>query len=254
MKKLWVLPYNGGSRSAKDLAKALACKRIKTKGKSKFKPRPTSLVINWGCSNLPVNTGPATVFNAPANVALAANKLKTFQQIAEHCRVVPWTQDPEVAKEWATKGKTVVARTILSGHSGAGIVLYEGEGEFPKAPLYTCYVPKDAEYRVHSFASGAAFVQRKARKAEVAEPNWKIRNLAGGFIYANDPENVGDIPPDVLEQAHAARAWLGLDFAAVDVLYNKKQNKAYVIEANCAPGLTGRTLEFYTEAFKYLKG
>ncbi len=44
---------------------------------------------------------------------------------------------------------------------------------------------------------------------------------------------------------------LGLCFGAVDVLYNEKQNKAYVLEVNSSPGLSGEeTLKRYTEEFK----
>jgi D-alanine-D-alanine ligase-like ATP-grasp enzyme len=41
---------------------------------------------------------------------------------------------------------------------------------------------------------------------------------------------------------------LGLNFGAVDVIYNEKENKYYVLEVNTAPGLSGTTLEKYVDA------
>jgi D-alanine-D-alanine ligase-like ATP-grasp enzyme len=41
-----------------------------------------------------------------------------------------------------------------------------------------------------------------------------------------------------------------LDFGAVDVIYNRAQDKAYVLEVNTAPGLEGSTLDNYVEAIQ----
>ena len=42
---------------------------------------------------------------------------------------------------------------------------------------------------------------------------------------------------------------LGLDFGAVDVIWNEHESKAYVLEINTAPGLEGSTVEDYKEFF-----
>ena len=59
-----------------------------------------------------------------------------------------------------------------------------------------------------------------------------------------------DLPEDCEKQAVAAVVALGLDFGAVDVVYNVKEQKAYVLEVNSAPGLSGTTLDKYVEVFK----
>ena len=100
------------------------------------------------------------------------------------------------------EGNTVVARTILNGNSGAGIVLVENEEQLVDAPLYTVYIPKKQEYRVHVFRGQVLDVQRKARKQDVPddEVNWKIRNMAkvrdqivwdiaGGKTVASKPDD-----------------------------------------------------------------
>jgi glutathione synthase/RimK-type ligase-like ATP-grasp enzyme len=45
---------------------------------------------------------------------------------------------------------------------------------------------------------------------------------------------------------------LGLDFGAVDIIWNKKQDRYYVLEVNTAPGLEGETVVRYANAFKEL--
>jgi D-alanine-D-alanine ligase-like ATP-grasp enzyme len=42
---------------------------------------------------------------------------------------------------------------------------------------------------------------------------------------------------------------LGLDFGAVDMIYNAKRNTYYVLEVNTACGLAGETLNKYVEVF-----
>ncbi len=103
---------------------------------------------------------------------------------------------------------------------------------------------------VHARNGEVLDVQRKARKKEVPDEQvtWKIRNLAGGFIFAR-----GDCNPEegVKEQAVKAVDALGLDFGAVDIIYTKKK-EVLVLEVNTACGLVGTTLDKYVEAFNDL--
>lgn len=179
-------------------------------------------------------------------------------------RTPEFTTYKYVAMNWIQKGFTVVERHILNGNSGAGIRLVEppkpGEevGEhhqLQEAPLYVKYVPKKQEYRIHVCGGEAVDIQRKARRKDVADDaiNWKIRNHDNGFIFARNED--GLIPPDVIEQAVSAVNVLGLDFGAVDVIFNDKEQKAYVLEVNTAPGLVGETLEGYLRRFTgYING
>jgi len=54
-----------------------------------------------------------------------------------------------------------------------------------------------------------------------------------------------------LDEGLASVMALGLDFGAVDIVYNENDNKAYVLEINTAPGLSGTTLEKYVEVFSH---
>lgn len=246
-----IYAYNNASASAKALSEALGAKRIKHVG-SKFKQNGKRLVINWGCSKLPDEVMKCALINHPEAVSKASNKLSFFKAMAEQGVNIPrFTEAPEGARFMLEEGKVVVARTVLNGHSGEGIVLIEAENHMVRAPLYVEYVPKKEEYRVHIFQGEVVDVQRKARNKGVADElvNWRIRNHANGFIFARG-DDMGVVPEDVTKQAIDAVNAIGLDFGAADVIWNDKQKKAYVLECNTAPGLSGKTLEGYVERFK----
>ncbi len=246
-----VYAYKPGSQSAKALSLGLDAKRIKHEG-SKLKGRANKVVINWGSSTLPAEVAKCTVINASEAVSKASNKLSFFKAMEGIVSVPTFVTERAEALKLVQEGNTVVARTILNGNSGAGIVLVENEEQLVDAPLYTVYVPKKQEYRVHVFRGQVLDVQRKARKQDVPddEVNWKIRNMANGFIFARGEDALGQVPQDVIDQAVLAVETLGLDFGAADVIYNDKQAKAYVLEVNTAPGLSGTTLDNYVKAFK----
>jgi glutathione synthase/RimK-type ligase-like ATP-grasp enzyme len=243
---LKLYPYKQGSASAKALAQALGIKRIRKEGKD-ITP---DCWINWGSSVRParINVG-SNVINFPANVGWASNKLQAFEMMHAHRVNIPvFIFSHQLAKDVIDAGRTLVARTILNGHSGAGIHILDKNTEFVEAPLYTEYIKKKDEYRVHVHNGHVFFIQRKARKLDVLddEVNWKVRNHANGFIYAN--QNV-ELPIEAKENACLAVRALGLDFGAVDIIHGM-DGEFYVLEVNTAPGLTGTTLDKYVEQFQ----
>lgn len=254
---LYLFSWNRFSEGAKELADALQIKRLKHEG-SKFKGNPRHTIINWGSGNLPDNIAGARVLNNPRSVVLCSNKLNFFRHVSknEAVNLPPWTEDAQQAIEWTKKGP-VMARTVLNGHSAAGLIIMEIDkpDSLVKAPLYTQYIPKQDEYRVHVISGEAVDVQRKALKPEYLEANrgninFKVRNLENGFIYVRGGVNP---PASVLDQAKLAVETCGLDFGAVDIIYNAKQDKAYVLEINTAPGLQGQTAESYANALRKYK-
>lgn len=245
---MYVTPYKQGSRSAKLLAAKLGCLLLRKEG-SKFAGSKKKLIVNWGDSNPNKEILNSSVLNPPDLVNTCSNKLKFFE-ILGHTEVCPeWTTSPAEAEEWLDEGSQVVCRTLLQAHSGRGIVFLDSpDMEVPAAPLYTKYVPKKSEYRVHVFMGKAFDVQRKARSMDVPDDqvNWKIRNHEGGFIYARY-DGLGDVPEKVLTNAELCASMVGLDFGAVDVIYNERRDAAYVLEINTAPGLEGSTAFSYAE-------
>lgn len=260
MARYRILPYRQGSKSAKALSLALGGKVLKLEG-SKFKPKTDDVVVNWG--NTSVNEF-ASVLNPSSSIRQASNKLLFFQAMATDAlaeAITPrfWVSKDEIPDD----AYPIVCRTVLAGHSGDGIVLANNPSELVPAPLYVQYVKKQDEYRVHVGRSsyfdtvdGTAVpvidiisLQKKARRHDTPdnEVNWQVRNHKNGFVFVRN--NVTP-PASVLEVAKQALLRTGLDFGAVDVVWNAHQQKAYVLEINTAPGLEGTTVTDYATFFK----
>jgi hypothetical protein len=246
-----IYPYNMVSNSARELAKALNTKRVLPDGS--YKPKQHHVVITWGNHERPEwwNYEVFWTLNSPGTVSIARNKLLTFNKLKEADVSIPqFTTKRSVANEWIGSGVTVLERHSLTGSRGNGIVLSQGH-EVSEAPLYVYYIPKKAEYRVHVFKEEVIDVQQKRKsKSYEGTVDTKIRNHGNGWVFCRD--NVSPNPA-VTSSAVAAIKALGLDFGAVDVIWNEKQQKAYVLEVNTAPGLEGTTLEKYVNAFKGLE-
>ena len=248
---MFIYAWSKFSEGASELAEELGAKRIKHEN-SKFKGNPNKTVINWGSSKLPVEVMKCKVINHPDKVILCSDKLNFFKRVS--AEIVPeWTEVMDEALSWVANGYTVCARTILNGHSAEGLVLMDKDhpDNFVKAPLYTRYIPKKDEFRVHVVNGVVVDVQRKVVKKEKLDSgediNWKIRNLGNGFIYQR--ENIV-VPDEVKAVSTKAVEQIGLDFGAVDVVVDVKTQKPYVLEINTAPGITGATVKAYATAFK----
>jgi glutathione synthase/RimK-type ligase-like ATP-grasp enzyme len=251
---LYIYSWKAASEGSKALAVALNARRIKHEN-STFKGGPKKIVINWGSSSVPSEVEKSSVLNKPQAVGVCANKLNFFNKVSGHCSVPDWTTDTQVAMSWVAEGSLVCARTVLSGHSAEGLVIMSKDNlsSFTKAPLYTRYIPKQDEYRVHVVRGEIIDVQRKALRTNYIEendgkkPNFHIRNLANGFVYVRGDVNP---PESVFTEAKNAITAAGLDFGAVDLIFNNKRNTAYVLEINSAPGIEGTTVTNYANAFK----
>lgn len=240
------------------LIRGLKGKRIRKKG-GRFRPGKWRKIINWGSTNVPyhpIKIG--KLLNSPDKVKTCVDKSKFFGTIgATHAEyMVPYTFDKEAARAWIKAGHRVVARTILNGHSGAGIVIRgpKGKEPLPDAPLYTKYVPKDEEYRLHFIRTGVKgsevqnfYSQKKVKRADFdGKHNRLIRCFDNGYIYQH--EGI-EIPKCVLNAAAHVFLTSRLDFGAVDVIYSKDLEKGFVLEINTAPGLAPQSAEAYAKAF-----
>lgn len=159
-----------------------------------------------------------------------------------------YTTDYQTACDWVTAGKVVLNRTQLNGHSGAGIVVAARvEDVVVGCPLYVVYRKKKREYRVHVAFGKVIDVQQKMKRRDYdGDVDYAVRNHHTGWIYARE-----NVETSVTMEALAIRAvcLLGLDFGAVDIIYNERDDAFVVLEVNTAPGLEGATIEKYTAAF-----
>ncbi len=220
---------------------------------SKYVPNGSKLVINWGNSTevaWPKGSTPPTIWNASPNIGNASNKLTTFDlfQAAEMPGMLEYNTSYDTAVEWVSAGKVVVCRTKLNGHSGAGIVIAGRPEEVVRGcPLFVVYKKKKSEFRVHvAFGSVIDVQQKRQRKDYDGQVDYAVRNHHTGWVYTRGDVEWSD---DYANLAIRAVDVLGLDFGAVDIIYNEHENRYYVLEVNTAPGLEGTTIEKYAEAF-----
>lgn len=249
---IYILPYKRWSDSARNL-KDLLNQQMPTKYINIELPHyplvPNSTIINWGNSSYPVRSGMKYI-NHPNKLAISGNKLRTFQTLHESVSIPDFTTSPNVVLEWLRNGVSVVARTILTGHSGAGIELLNDPNlPIPSAPLYVKYIKKAAEFRVHVAFGEVIDVQQKRKRTDFDQPekfNAQIRSHHYGWVYCREGIHHSE---QLNKLAIAAVARVGLDFGAVDIIYNKHYEKYYVLEINSAPGLEGETLYSYFNMF-----
>jgi glutathione synthase/RimK-type ligase-like ATP-grasp enzyme len=260
-----ILPYNLGSASAKLLSNALGCLRLKTRGSS-YVPKRGDIVINWGYHGpLPAsyfNTQGFTLLNSPSRVINAVNKIRCFERLKELGVKHPlfWTNKEE-ARQWLHEGegtRKLVCRTIVNGQEGRGIIICTNPLDIPDCPLYTQYIKKKAEYRIHAvakyvhdgdYSTYAISASRKGLRQGM-EPN-DVRNTANGYVFVRT--SLDDVPDKVLKEAGKAILALGLDFGGVDVVWNEHYQEAYVLEVNTAPGIEGSAVDAYVNHFNSLK-
>lgn len=254
-----IYPYKPGSKSASALARALGGRVIKHKGSTYRWKRERDVIINWGCSSLFTDSLGNVIkpdFNHPQAVRVAGNKKLCFEFLKKNLKdtscLPPFTSDLSVAEGWRKGRKkfSVVCRRKLTGHSGEGITILQVGEDLPKeTPLYVAYIPKKKECRVHLVRGELISYQEKKRRLEIPDDkvDWRVRSHDNGFIFARE----GVVPDDrAVSIARSALEALSLDFGAVDLIWNEREDKWYFLEVNTAPGLEGQTVADYAGAFK----
>lgn len=214
---------------------------------SQFQGDKDTVTINWGFGDpLPRECYKGRVINDFPSVALAINKLRFLRCCVGNCRHVPFTERELEADEWVRRGHTVYCRTRLEGYEGQGITVARTARELVPARLYTKGINAEKEYRVHVVGEQAIAVHRKVSEKGDADPS--IRNTANGWVF----KKVTIYDKDIVEQAVKSVRAAGLDFAAVDILFDGRS--AWVLEANTAPGIDGMewTVEQYAKALRAL--
>lgn len=151
--------------------------------------------------------------------------------------------------------------------------------------VFTSYIPKKEEYRIHVFGDNALvscikkpqhnpeagwiackkeLIAKRAQKngvavhnptldlvlkavfdKEISSPNYIIRSNTRGWCFAQKD----GCPNEVINQAKKAVKALGLYFGAVDAVVSDS-GEVFVLEVNSGPGLEGTTLEAYVKEIK----
>lgn len=248
MKSFDIIVNPVGSKFAKALQQALQAK-VKTTIYRRITPKvvPAKRTIISRKGNVLRRGTPGYTrehFQVTINPLNKVEQFERFKSQQVSCPGFATTQEGARALE----AKVLFARTLINSTNGRGIVEFGGDvGEYPRAPLYTEYIPKKAEYRFHVFGDKVIDVQEKRKKREfdADDRNTRIRNVNNGYVYCRDGVNPPDGAADLAINAVKA---VGYQYGAVDLIYNEKRNQCYVLEVNSRPGLMGTTLDRYADA------
>lgn len=272
MKYIYFVTYNQYSKSAKALQekfKETPNWRTYKYSKSSFNYSPfmpngaikKALLVYWGTSGHASSAlaHQREINEASTNRALnmytytMTNKRGFLQSIQQDDSVpiIPFTTSQDRAINWMSEGKAIVARTKLDSHSAEGLHIIKTANDWVNAPLYTLYKKKAEEYRLHIFKFSPDIIiqQKRLRQGtERTDKTFEVRNVHNGWVYCR--ENV-NCPQAVIDAAKRLREsqYFTLDFGAVDIIYNKAEDKAYILEVNTAPGLAGTTVSDYFNVF-----
>lgn len=181
----------------------------------------------------------------PVTFLPGIDKIKQFQ--AFHAGGVQAPQFALSLKDAAAlDSKQVVVRSLIDSSEGKGITIQNKDELNIHAPLYTAYIPKKKEFRVHVFNNEVIDIQEKRKRRVNGElQDFQVRNTANGYVFCRDNVNP---PDDCASTALAAVKSLGRSYGAVDVIWNEKQNKSFVLEVNSRPGMEGTTTVKYADA------
>lgn len=245
--KVRICPYDMTSKSALALSKELT-ERL---GYYVYRGKalPGRINIGWGAKK---QVDGVPWFNAPKFINNARDKRAAFTMWSKSgVAHVPYTTAKKDAQKWLDAGSKVFARSA-GGQAGSGITIVSPGEDLPSKPLYTRHIPSTHEFRVNVVRDKVTIVQEKRKKNGVVADNLirAIEHKGWCFCIKNVVE-----PAGLRELGVKAVGALGLDFGAVDIIYDKPTKKLYVLEVNTAPGYVfGSTAmkEFADEVAKTL--
>ena len=184
----------------------------------------------------------------PIHFRNGVDKLTQFRAFTEHGVSCPkFTTDRNgLSSLDEFKEQRYVARQLLNSSSGKGIVIFKAGDDIPNAPLYTQYVPKKREFRVHVFNNNVIdSAEKRKRKGHDGDRDTQVRNTANGYVFCRDGVT---LPNGLADLAISAVRAINRTQGAVDIIWNEKLDKLFVLEVNSIPGMEGTTLEKYANA------
>ena len=242
------------SNGMRDLARAMGVRRIH-RTNSRYVPRSTDVLINWGQSGEDYDNVP-TWINKPSAVGIATRKRTCFDMWAlSGIPTVSTTGDKLLAANWAMEDGSVMHRSLNCGSQGRGISIHETHETLPDGGFF-CRLfgnEENREFRVHVMGGEAIDITQKRRRSRkngyegVIDPT--VRSSSNGWVFCRSRV---ECPESLEADAIKAVQALGLDFGAVDCAVNDGTGERCIYEVNTAPGVEGTTHIIYTERLKRL--
>ena len=187
------------------------------------------LVLNWGGSDsLPADL---VALNRPDAVRIASDQVESVRRLGELApRTVLRPDDMHLL------GSDRVVAKQRQGARGSGKAVIAADApwsERARHDLFQEFIPDRAEYRV-SLLNGrvvSAYAKQPPAGAnpEDLRPEWRH-------------EPVTTLPAAVVATAREGARRIGLDYAGVDVIVDRRTGRAHCLEANAAPGMSEQTL------------
>lgn len=270
-------------------------------GSKTWNGKKTDVIISWGWSGAKAAVDIADlksktklVINNPTNVHENSDKAKAFAKMSKAGVLVPKYFSSETIKNAVQTGKVsfpIVGR--MKKHSGGKkfyLCLEQKALDHAiskGASLFTEYLPKDTEYRIHVMngavlqacekepqgnptsgwkALKTELITAKAEKdgttldantmsfvldhivgRDFEVPNFAVRSNKLGWKFSF----IDNCPTAVSSAAINAVKAVGLDFGAVDLI-RTDSGKIVVLEVNSGPGLCSKMLAKYKAGFESL--
>ncbi len=187
------------------------------------------LVLNWGGSDsLPADL---VALNRPDAVRISSDQIESVRRLGELApRTVLRPDDMHLL------GSDRVVAKQRQGARGSGKAVIAADApwsERARHDLFQEFIPDRAEYRV-SLLNGrvvSAYAKQPPAGAnpEDLRPEWTH-------------EPVTTLPAAVVATAREGARRIGLDYAGVDVIVDRRTGRAHCLEANAAPGMSEQTL------------
>jgi hypothetical protein len=187
------------------------------------------LVLNWGASDpLPANL---VVLNQPEAVRIASDQVESLRRLGELApRTVLRPDDLNLLESEHVVGKQ------RHGARGSGKAVIGSDApwsERARYDLFQEFVSDRDEYRV-SLLNGrvvSAYLKQPPAGTDPQDlrPEWTHQLVA-------------TLPTSVVATAREGARRIGLDYAGVDVIVDRRSGRTLCLEANGAPGMSERTL------------
>ena len=187
------------------------------------------LVLNWGgTDSLPADL---ISLNRPDAVRVASDQVESLRRLGELAPLTVLRPD-----DMHLLGSDRVVGKQRQGARGSGKAVIASDaswGERARYDLFQEFIPDRAEYRV-SLLNGrvvSAYIKQPptGSNPEDLRPEWTH-------------EPVATLPAAVVSTAREGARRIGLDYAGVDVIVDRRTGRALCLEANAAPGMSERTL------------
>lgn len=252
----YILTHNSLRRSARSLADGISRKvgeQILVKTQTD-RDRYNQCIIRFGNSSPTFDRVGAnhTEYNNPQHIALAGNKFRLSNFLSENDGEEEKLPNLTLYNRNIIQNDEfpVVVRTVLNGNGGNGIIVCKTPEEFSRYrnSVWSHWYNFQFELGVHILGGNIVKVFKKVRQENLEEEEFPIRNTQRGYSFKLK-NNWREVYKGLQEFVSKLYGVLPIQFARLDVGYDKSTGGYRLIEINSAPNLSENvnTLNLYVD-------